>query len=169
MGCCNKTPQTGQLINNRILFLTVLEAGSLRSGSQCGQLKAVCWAADFLLCRRLLVVPSRGSGWTALWGLFSKGTNPILYHLSFPGGSDGKLCLQYRRPGFDPWVGKIPWRKAWQPTPVFPPGKSHGQRSLMGYTPWSCRVGHDWATNFAFTLPSWPIHFLKAPPTDTNH
>ena len=34
---------------------------------------------------------------------------------------------------FDPWVGKIPWRKAWQLTPVFLPGKSHGQRNLAGY------------------------------------
>ena len=39
-------------------------------------------------------------------------------------------------PGFDPWVGKIPWRRAWQPTPVFLPGESHGQRSLAGYSPW---------------------------------
>ena len=39
--------------------------------------------------------------------------------------------------GFDPWVGKIPWRRKWQPTPVFLPGKSHGQRSLTGYSPWS--------------------------------
>ena len=38
-------------------------------------------------------------------------------------------------PGFDPWVGKIPWRRAWQPTPVFLPGESHGQRSLAGYSP----------------------------------
>ena len=37
----------------------------------------------------------------------------------------------------DPWVGKIPWRKAWQPTPVFLPGESHGQRSRAGYSPWS--------------------------------
>ena len=35
----------------------------------------------------------------------------------------------------DPWVGKIPWRKEWQPTPVFLPGKSHGQWSLVGYGP----------------------------------
>ena len=40
------------------------------------------------------------------------------------------------RPGFDPWVGKIPRRRAWQPTPVFLPGESHGQRSLGGYSPW---------------------------------
>ena len=39
------------------------------------------------------------------------------------------------RQGFDPWVGKIPWRRAWQPTPVFLPGESHGQRSLVGYSP----------------------------------
>ena len=40
------------------------------------------------------------------------------------------------RPGFDPWVGKIPWRRKWQPTPVFLPGESHGRRSLVGYSPW---------------------------------
>ena len=38
---------------------------------------------------------------------------------------------------FDPWVGKIPWRRKWQPIPVFLPGKSHEQRSLVGYSPWS--------------------------------
>ena len=36
---------------------------------------------------------------------------------------------------FNPWVGKIPWRRAWQPTLVFLPGESHGQRSLAGYSP----------------------------------
>ena len=49
-----------------------------------------------------------------------------------------------QRPGFDPWVGKIPWRRKWQPIPIFLPGKSHGQRSLVGYSPWGHkRVGHD--------------------------
>ena len=41
--------------------------------------------------------------------------------------------------GFDPWVGKIPWRREWQPTPVFLPGESHGQRSLVGYSPWALK------------------------------
>ena len=41
-----------------------------------------------------------------------------------------------RELGFDPWVGKIPWRRAWQPTPVVLPGEFHGQRSLVGYSPW---------------------------------
>ena len=45
------------------------------------------------------------------------------------------LCLQCGRPGFDPWVGKIPWRRAWQPSPVLLPGKSHGWRRLVGYSP----------------------------------
>ena len=43
------------------------------------------------------------------------------------------------RCGFEPWVGKIPWRRAWQPTPVFLPGESHGQRSLAGYSPQGCK------------------------------
>ena len=47
-------------------------------------------------------------------------------------------ACQCRIHGFDPWVRKIPWRRKWQPTPVFLPGKSHGQRSLVGYDPWGC-------------------------------
>ena len=55
----------------------------------------------------------------------------------FPGGSDGKsICLHRGRPRFDPWVGKIPWRRNWQPTRVLLPGKSHGWRNLVGYNPW---------------------------------
>ena len=47
-----------------------------------------------------------------------------------------KIRLQCRRPSFDPWVRKIPWRREWQSSPVFLPGESHGQRSLAGYSPW---------------------------------
>ena len=60
---------------------------------------------------------------------------------SFPGGTSGKepscQCRRHKRRGFNPWVAKIPWRRAWQPTPVFFPGESHGQRSLVGYSSWS--------------------------------
>ena len=45
-------------------------------------------------------------------------------------------CLQCRKPGLDPWVRKIPWRREWLPTPMFLPGEFHGQRSLAGYRPW---------------------------------
>ena len=55
-------------------------------------------------------------------------------------------ACQCRRCWFDSRVGKIPWRRKWQLTPVFLPDKTHGQRSLAGHSPWSCRVGHDLAT-----------------------
>ena len=54
----------------------------------------------------------------------------------FPGGSMLKNLPQCRRCKFDPWVRKSPWRRKWQPTPVFLPGESHGQRNLAGYGPW---------------------------------
>ena len=47
-----------------------------------------------------------------------------------------RICLQCRRPRFDSWVGKIPWRRKWQPAPVFLPEESYGQRSLAGYSRW---------------------------------
>ena len=59
--------------------------------------------------------------------------------LGLPGAASGKKpACQYRRPkrcSFTLWVGKMPWRRERQPTPVFSPGESHGQRSLVGYRP----------------------------------
>ena len=55
-----------------------------------------------------------------------------------------KNLLAMQKPGFDPWVGMIPWRREWQLIPVFLSGKSHGQRSLLAYSPWSHkRVGNN--------------------------
>ena len=57
--------------------------------------------------------------------------------MDMDGSSDGKkICLQCRRLGFDPWVKKIPWRWEWLPISVFLPGEFHGQKSLVGYSPW---------------------------------
>ena len=60
------------------------------------------------------------------------------------------MDLQSRRPGrcrFKPWLRKIPWRRKWQPSPVFLPGKFLRKRSLVGYRPWDHkRVGHNLAT-----------------------
>ena len=50
--------------------------------------------------------------------------------------SGKEFACQCRRPKFNSWVGKIPWRRKWQPAPVFLPGEFHGQRSLPGYSPW---------------------------------
>ena len=49
------------------------------------------------------------------------------------------ICLLYRRPEFDLWVGKIPWRREWLPPPIFLPGEFHGQRNLADYSPWGCK------------------------------
>jgi len=58
---------------------------------------------------------------------------------SSPGGYMVAQWLQCRRQRFDPWDGKMPWRSEWQPTRVFFPRKSHGQRSLWVYSPWGCK------------------------------
>ena len=63
-----------------------------------------------------------------------------------------RVCLQFRRPRFDPWVWKIPWRRKWLPTPVFLPGKSQGQRSLEGYSLW----GHkEWDMTWWLDNSKW--------------
>ena len=80
--------------------------------------------------------------WSPLKDYFSFKTNilldyswfTMLFPLDFPGGSDGKASAYNMG---DP--GSISWRRKWQPTPVFLPGKSHGQRSLVGYSAWGHR------------------------------
>ena len=71
----------------------------------------------------------------------------LIFHLlvdtvGLPRWASGKKhtcqCRRHKRCGFDPWIRKIPWRRAWQPTPVFLPRGCHGQRSLAGCSPWGC-------------------------------
>ena len=77
-----------------------------------------------------------------------------------------RICLQCRRPGFNPWVRKIYLRREWHPTPVFLPGQFHGQRSLGGYSPW----GHkeldmtEW-----LTLSLWASQVVKNPPANLGN
>ena len=63
--------------------------------------------------------------------------------MGFPGGASGKepacQCKRRKRLEFNHWVRKIPWKRASKPTPIFLPGKSHGQRSLARYTPEGCK------------------------------
>ena len=73
------------------------------------------------------------------------------FRAHFPGGSESSVCLQCARPRFGPWVGKIPWRRKWQPTPVLLPGKSHGRRSLVGYSLWG-RKESDMTERLHFSL-----------------
>ena len=60
-------------------------------------------------------------------------------------------CRRFRRPGFNPWVRKIPWRRKWQPTPIFLPGESHRQRSLASYIVHGAAKSWTWLSN-------WIIH-----------
>ena len=64
----------------------------------------------------------------------------LTFFQGFPTGTSGKeptcQCRRHKRFEFDPWILKISWRRAWQLTPVFLPGDSHRQRSLVGYSPW---------------------------------
>ena len=74
----------------------------------------------------------------------SKALITLYLHVGgFPDGASGKepTCQfrRHKRYEFYPWIGKIPWRRAWQPIPVFLAGESHGQRSLVGYSPWGCK------------------------------
>ena len=65
------------------------------------------------------------------------------------------VCLECRKPGFDPWVGKIPWRRKWQPTPVLLPGESHGGRSLVGYSPWGRKESDTTERLYLLTYSIW--------------
>jgi len=81
-------------------------------------------------------VTNDGKSHKPIWGSFIPG---IVRNRGFPGGATGKECAcqcrGQKRHGFDPWVGKIPWRRTRLPTPVFTPGESHEQRSLAGDSP----------------------------------
>ena len=84
---------------------------------------------------------------------------------SFPGGTSGKepacQCRGRTSHGFNPWVRTISWRRAWQPTPVFLPRESHGQRSPVGYGPWCHReLGMTEATEQAH-MHSWSWESLS--------
>ena len=82
-----------------------------------------------------------------------------------------------RSHGFDPWVGKISWKRKWQPTPVFLPGKSQGRRSLVGYCPWGrkesdtterlhyrynlCIAHFTLTISFMYLQTAWTLSFLR--------
>ena len=83
-----------------------------------------------MACENIFVVINYDVGF---WHLAGRGQG-------LPRWCRGKeSACQCRRRGFDPWLRKIPWRRKWQPTPVFLPGKSRGQRSLAGDSPWGCK------------------------------
>ena len=84
-------------------------------------------------------------------------------HDGLPRWFSGKeSTCQHMRCMLSPWAGKIPWRRKWQPTPVFLPGKSHGQRSLVARVQGSQRVEHDWTCTYKWTIITWWITKYRA-------
>ena len=90
------------------------------------------------------------TGYTSFWFF-----NHILYIHGFPSVTVVKNLPanagDTRDSGSISGWGKIPWNKKWQPTPVLLPGEFHGQRSLVGYSPWGYRIRHNWATEHTHT------------------
>ena len=110
-------------------------------------IESVMPSNHLILCRPLLLLP-------LIFPSFRVFSNESVYghsQIGLPRWLSGKestcQCTIHRRFRFDPWVGKSPWRRKWQPTLVFLPGESHGQRSLAVYSPWGHKwVRQDWAT-----------------------
>ena len=100
-------------------------------------------------------------------------SSSIMYRMGLPGGSVVKNLPANAGGRFKPGVGKIPWRRKWQPTPVFLPhsnsGKSHGQRSVRDYGPWGHeRVRHNRVTEHTRNVPKAPkLRVLGAPSPDS--
>ena len=103
----------------------------------------------------------RGAWWAAVYGVAQSRTrlkrlSSSSFTVGFPGGSVGQeSTCQWR---YCAWVGKIPWRRKWQPTPVFLPGESYGQRSLADYSPWGRKESDtaEWRNN-SFPLRAVPV------------
>ena len=101
----------------------------------------------------------------------------IHIYMGFPGGSMiiKEPSYQCSRDGFDPWMGKVPWRRKWQSIPVFLPGESHGQRSLVSYSPWGHKESDmtewlKWQQKYTHThtrrysfICQWTLRLLPCP------
>ena len=92
-----------------------------------------------------------GAWWAAVYGVTQSWTrlkwlssSRVLFGLPRWCSSKESTCQRrkHRRPRFDPWVGKTPWRRKWNSASVFLPENLHGQRSLVGYSPWSCKKSY---------------------------
>ena len=91
---------------------------------------------NLLQCSCLENPRDGGSWWAAIYGVAQSQTRLKQLRSSNSSGKESACqCRRHKRCGFSPWVGKIPWWRAWQLTPVFLPGESQGQSSLPGYNP----------------------------------
>ena len=98
--------------------------------------------------QKTLVIDSDMASETKIHGTSTWYYRCVRCNWGFSNGSAGKesTCKVGDTGDTQVWFLGLPWGRAWQPTSAFLPGKSHGLRSLVGYSPWGRRVGHDWAT-----------------------
>ena len=145
------------------------------------------WSTDDLQCCVNFCYKAKSLSYTHIYFfhlLFYSGLSQdteyssLCYTLGFPGSATGKelacQCRRLKRYWFDPCVRKIPWRRAWQPTPMFLPWRSHGQKSLAG-----CKESHmsQWLNNSknkyfiqASWVPLWcPFSTLESHPGLYTH
>ena len=84
---------------------------------------------------------NRGFWQVTVHGVAESDTVERLSHSHIPGSSSSKepicQCRRHKKLEFNPWVRNIPWKRKWQPTPIYLPGKSHGQRRLVDYSQWA--------------------------------
>ena len=127
-----------------------------------------------LFCFSFIKVISNLKSLIDLWNLLLETVPfPLFHHhkqqfsnfLGFPGGSDSQeptcQCKRYRRPRFDPWLRKVPWRRKWQPTAVlFLPGESHGQSNLMGYTVHGVAKSQTWLSSEHFHAFNFSVYYF---------
>ena len=130
---------------SKLSFLADLWDNASRTWRQRQSCQPACWMRT--ACLNLRTETSVNTGHSTVTGvagnLYPLISWPASWPSGSPGGAVGKESARQRRRrkrhSFGPWVGKLPWRKKWQCTPVFLPGKSHGQRSLVGYSPLGCK------------------------------
>ena len=128
-----------------ILSSDTLSSQEVGSTERCSSLPS----SLVLTCPKLLSPLRANPGWTG-W-------------LSSGGKGSTRQCRRPKGLKFDSWVGKIPWRRKWLPTPVFLPGKSHRQRSVAGYSPWDLKESDMTEHTHTHAHTSrWKLYSLKS-------
>ena len=133
-----------QLLHAMFWYRKKNTRGNLES-TVCAEHREVCMQQH-----PLLAFPVAVREWCRSWSCVYRLLRFCCHLLSgLPRSRSGKeSACQFRSCRFDPWVGKIPWRRKWQPSPIFLPGKSLGQRSLVDYSLWGHRKSWTWLSDW---------------------